>query len=687
MTNYPAKIDNDNNLPAVVDNRTPIKANVVNQLRAAILAIESELGTTPSSVYGTVSARLNNFDSILGNLNTISLAQDLGGTLTEPLVIGLQGNPITTTTPVSGDVLTWNGIAWDALPSTGGGGGGGFTAGGDLSGTSVSQTVIRLQGRSLLATPPSTGQSIVWNGAAWAPGTVSSFIAGGDLSGSATNQTVIKINGTSIPATPTTNQTLVAFNGTSANWQLLSDSNILSGAAIAGTKISPNFGSQNISSSGSLTIGSVQDTGLSTGVVHSDSSGNFTSSLIINADVASGANLAVNKLASGTSGQVLLTIGSPSAASTWATLSGDVSISTLGAASVIGIQGIPVSATAPISGQVLEYNGTNYVPKSVPANLTGTAQNRPAATGSGDIYFCNDIPVIYVDASAGGWQQYGFDGYLPAPVAASNYTLVGAGVQINQLGDSIGVIQTGQRQNAGLLTAPSGGLNATATWIVNFAGRFTAPLLTVNNIPGFGVMISQGSTSGDTFYALFMYAQNASTVGMAGVEGTLATTSFSPFFEGAISTYSITKIFLRFLNDGINLHFQASNDGYYWGDATSPVTSPTGMTNYGFYAGSNNGTGINFYGSGIMEQNSLTPLTAPKASITGATTASPIVITTSTPHQFANGDYVVVQSVGGNTSANGSWNITVLSSTTFSLFNSTSALAYTSGGNVVLLSR
>jgi hypothetical protein len=33
---------------------------------------------------------------------------------------------------------------------------------------------------------------------------------------------------------------------------------------------------------------------------------------------------------------------------------------------VIGIQGIPVVSTVPLTGQVLEYNGTNYVPTTLP---------------------------------------------------------------------------------------------------------------------------------------------------------------------------------------------------------------------------------------------------------------------------------------------------------------------------------
>lgn len=53
--------------------------------------------------------------------------------------------------------------------------------------------------------------------------------------------------------------------------------------------------------------------------------------------------------------------------------------------------------------------------------------------------------------------------------------------------------------------------------------------------------------------------------------------------------------------------------------------------------------------------------------ITGATNAAPIVITTENAHGLTTGAFVKIAGVGGNTAANGTWEITVLSDTTFSL--------------------
>jgi hypothetical protein len=80
--------------------------------------------------------------------------------------------------------------------------------------------------------------------------------------------------------------------------------------------------------------------------------------------------------------------------------------------------------------------------------------------------------------------------------------------------------------------------------------------------------------------------------------------------------------------------------------------------------------------------------------ISGATNATPIVITTTSAHGLADGQIVQVASVGGNTAANGTFyaKVTGFSSTTFGLYTDKALTngvagngAYTSGGTVNLL--
>lgn len=70
-------------------------------------------------------------------------------------------------------------------------------------------------------------------------------------------------------------------------------------------------------------------------------------------------------------------------------------------------------------------------------------------------------------------------------------------------------------------------------------------------------------------------------------------------------------------------------------------------------------------------------------SVTDATNASPINIELAA-HGLTTGDIVWVASVGGNTAANGAWEVTVVDADNFTLDGSTGNGSYTSGGTVYL---
>jgi len=119
MSKFPAQIDNDVSLPKVTDNLSPVRGDSVNRLRAAIIAIENELGIKPSGVYSTVRARLDTVESAVNAVTSTELGGDLSGLLFNPIVSGIQNRPVSSAAPSLNQVLTWNGIAWEpATPST-----------------------------------------------------------------------------------------------------------------------------------------------------------------------------------------------------------------------------------------------------------------------------------------------------------------------------------------------------------------------------------------------------------------------------------------------------------------------------------------------------------------------------------------------------------------------------------------
>lgn len=80
-------------------------------------------------------------------------------------------------------------------------------------------------------------------------------------------------------------------------------------------------------------------------------------------------------------------------------------------------------------------------------------------------------------------------------------------------------------------------------------------------------------------------------------------------------------------------------------------------------------------------QTDLQGTLASGVTITGATNATPIVITAAA-HGYNNGDTVTITGVSGNTSANGTWVIANKTTDTFELVGSIGIGAYTSGGTV-----
>ena len=353
------------------------------------------------------------------------------------------------------------------------------------------------------------------------------------------------------------------------------------------------------------------------------------------------------------------------------------------------------------TGVISVDNGSSWVTASLGLGTvqSGACNSRPTATGSNRLYFCNDAPLSYLDT--GQWTQFGNLGATSQPLAVANYTIAPAGsISLVQVGDSLRASQTTRGSNATANGAffPTGFLGGATTWYVTLAATYLAQNPNTQ-FPGFGVTVSNGITSSDTAYTMYVLQNANASLGFVyeTVHPQGGRISFANYIsDGVFNPQSGgTGLFwLRIFNDGTVTHFQISNEGTFWIDWYS-ITAPSDLANYGFLLGDGNGTGTTG-ASLLVEQNTFsTNIPVTQATVTGASNTNPITITTAAPHLLNSGDLVSIAGVGGNTAANtgtgsgtaGFFPIQVTDSTHFKLNGVSGNGAYSGGGVVTCISR
>ena len=401
-----------------------------------------------------------------------------------------------------------------------------------------------------------------WDGSKFIldPGTSGSISgdAGGDLSGTYPDPVVSKVNGTAITDTPSANQVLTSLDGTSAAWAEITNIHVGASAAIAGTKISPNFGSQTVTTAGVISaptfeVGSTINSPTITsgigvpvttpeeGSLYLRTNGDADTAIYVYQDgtwtainSSGGGFTAGGDLTGSSSSQTIdklqgttLDLSGEAAGhfirhngSNWISVAED-SISLVGdvagnvTANVIEkLRGFNLSATAPVMYQVLFYDGSQWIPTTLPDASTG---DKGFVRLAGDLSGTASLPTV---VKANG---------ATVPLAGSLTT--GNVLQVSGASAlSYGPLNFAGGSNYVTGTLPLGNLpDATtgAKGIVQLAGDLagTASLPTVVKANGATVPLAGSLTTGNVLQVSGVSALSYGPLNLAGgadyVTGTL----------------------------------------------------------------------------------------------------------------------------------------------------------------------
>lgn len=317
---------------------------------------------------------------------------DLTGSYPNPTVSGIQGKPVSSTQPSTGDILIWNGSIWTPAPGNGGSGRVNTTARLSGDGSIGFELDLAQQGAS-------SGQVLKWNGISWSPSNDNTTDGDGDsfneiqsLSLNGNNLTLSNGGGTvNIPSVGGYN----AGNGIQINGNTISntgDTNAgddITNSSQAGGDISGNFSNMSVNrirgrtvSSSSPSFGDILKWNGNTWVPDNDevndgdsNPGNEIQTLSINGNNLSLSNGggSVNIPSGGSynagngiqiNGNTISNTGDTNAGDDITTSSqagGDIS-GNFSNMSVNKLKGRSISSNNPSSGDVLKWDGNNWAP-------------------------------------------------------------------------------------------------------------------------------------------------------------------------------------------------------------------------------------------------------------------------------------------------------------------------------------
>jgi hypothetical protein len=510
-----------------------------------------------------------------GGGTSITFGTDISAIdVTHQKVVGFNSIPLSTTTPVPGQVYQYNGTQWAPATISS------FIAGGDLGGSGTTQTVIGFQGRAVASIAPAANQFLGWSSATntWTP-TQPAF---SNLSGSiAMNQTPLSTNGdmlivsggslarlpigganqclqvnsaatgyqfgscggtptfgTDLAAVDATHQKVIGFNSiplsttSPANGQVYQYSST-QGQWAPTTVVSAT---RNINTSTPLTGGGNLSTDLTLSfatqsaatVLAGPPSGSgapafraLQTSDLPALPVPGAATLGGAKTVDCTGTGHILKLDSTgtftcSADSGGVTFGTDINPIDVTHQKVIGLQTIPVASTAPSSGQCLSYNGTQWAPGPCATGSGTAAGTNTAVQFNSSGGFGGDAANFYYDTTTHALT-------LTGPVTASSFISNGAapGATTWTTGNmgpgDPGTVQCGANTGNVFACSDNGGTPTPVAFIAgDLGGTQTAPTVTSQHLTGSPHQVL-GTGTGTSFGAMSLsLADLPSAVGQTG---------------------------------------------------------------------------------------------------------------------------------------------------------------------------
>lgn len=484
----------------------------------------SGLGNAATQNYGTSASDLVQLNA------SAQLPPVDGSLLTNVNAAKLQSQPVASTTPVTGQVLLWNGSLW--IPSNASTGtvtaintgvglnGGPITSTGTLS-------VNVGTGSSQIPQLNTSAQLALANGSASSPSfSFASSSTTGLFSPSANSVALVTNGNSAITVTSTGNVGIGTVNPASSfevkgGLRLLGSTSGYAGfqpAAIAGSTVWTLPSSDGTNGQVLMTNGS--------GVLSWTSTSGGTSvsvtSPITNTGTALAPNIGIQQATSAQSGYLSSTdwstfnskldptlasgkiwVGNGSGSAAAVAVSGDISMTNAGVATVTSLQGKAVSATAPTTaGQVLRWDGTSsYVPSSIQVgDLPAGVASQWVSAGSNIGYTVGNVGIGTTIPTAGAALDVNGVGansalLLPRDTSASRPTGVNGMIRYNTNLNAIESFVNNSWQTMATL-ATSGSVQQIATGTGLLGGPITTVgTLSVNvgSAPGQIPQLSTGS--------------------------------------------------------------------------------------------------------------------------------------------------------------------------------------------------